>query len=109
MTGVSVSAALGGLRHGCGVSVMTASPPPDVNDCKRNPCKNGGRCVDLVNDFYCECADNWKGKTCHSRECCGPRECACLHPPCPDPPAWRRAVASASTGVTVVRRCNPAR
>uniref|UniRef100_G3NXB9 Delta-like protein n=1 Tax=Gasterosteus aculeatus aculeatus TaxID=481459 RepID=G3NXB9_GASAC len=33
-----------------------------------NPCKNGGRCVDLVNDFYCQCADSWKGKTCHSRE-----------------------------------------
>uniref|UniRef100_A0A672IYV0 Delta-like protein n=1 Tax=Salarias fasciatus TaxID=181472 RepID=A0A672IYV0_SALFA len=39
-----------------------------VNECGHNPCKNGGRCVDLVNDFYCECADNWKGKTCHSRE-----------------------------------------
>lgn len=44
--------------------------PPDVDECKRKPCKNGGRCVDLVNDFYCECADNWKGKTCHSRELC---------------------------------------
>lgn len=42
----------------------------DVNECRHNPCKNGGRCVDLVNDFYCECADNWKGKTCHSRESC---------------------------------------
>uniref|UniRef100_A0A672IZ79 Delta-like protein n=1 Tax=Salarias fasciatus TaxID=181472 RepID=A0A672IZ79_SALFA len=40
----------------------------NVNECGHNPCKNGGRCVDLVNDFYCECADNWKGKTCHSRE-----------------------------------------
>lgn len=40
----------------------------DVNECSRNPCKNGGRCQDLVNDFYCECADGWKGKTCHSRE-----------------------------------------
>lgn len=47
-----------------------ACRPSDVNECKRNPCKNGGRCVDLVNDFYCECANNWKGKTCHSRELC---------------------------------------
>lgn len=46
----------------------------DVNECRHNPCKNGGRCVDLVNDFYCECADKWKGKTCHSRESC--RLCA---------------------------------
>lgn len=40
----------------------------DVNECSRSPCKNGGHCVDLVNDFYCECANGWKGKTCHSRE-----------------------------------------
>lgn len=45
-------------------------PSSDVNECRHNPCKNGGRCVDLVNDFYCECADKWKGKTCHSRELC---------------------------------------
>lgn len=44
------------------------SPSSDVDECKRHPCKNGGRCLDLVNDFYCECVDNWKGKTCHSRE-----------------------------------------
>lgn len=24
--------------------------------------------MDLVNDFYCECANGWKGKTCHSRK-----------------------------------------
>lgn len=40
---------------------------PDVNECGRNPCQNGARCVDLLNDFYCDCVDNWKGKTCHSR------------------------------------------
>lgn len=49
-----------------------ASPPADVDECKHNPCKNGGRCLDLVNDFHCQCADSWKGKTCHSRECSGP-------------------------------------
>lgn len=48
--------------------IISSLPPADVNECRHNPCKNGGRCVDLVNDFYCECADNWKGKTCHSRE-----------------------------------------
>lgn len=43
-------------------------PSSDVNECRHNPCKNGGQCIDLVNDFYCNCTDNWKGKTCHSRE-----------------------------------------
>ena len=41
---------------------------PDVNECNRNPCQNGGQCVDRLNDFYCNCVDNWKGKTCHSRK-----------------------------------------
>lgn len=41
----------------------------DFNDCSPNPCHNGGRCIDLVNDFYCECKNDWKGKTCHSRKC----------------------------------------
>lgn len=42
---------------------------PDINDCSKNPCDNGGTCQDLVNDFFCECKNGWKGKTCHSREC----------------------------------------
>lgn len=40
----------------------------DINDCSKNPCHNGGTCRDLVNDFFCECKNGWKGKTCHSRE-----------------------------------------
>lgn len=55
------------------VDIKAFQPSSDVNECERNPCKNGGRCVDLVNDFYCECTDSWKGKTCHSRELCRPR------------------------------------
>ncbi len=27
----------------------------NVNDCKENPCKNGGQCLDAVNDFVCQC------------------------------------------------------
>lgn len=40
----------------------------DINDCSQNPCHNGGSCRDLVNDFYCDCKNGWKGKTCHSRK-----------------------------------------
>lgn len=47
---------------------MLSDSFPDVNECSRNPCQNGGQCVDLLNDFYCNCVDNWKGKTCHSRK-----------------------------------------
>jgi hypothetical protein len=27
----------------------------EVNECGTNPCKNGGMCQDLVNDFKCMC------------------------------------------------------
>lgn len=60
---------LASVRPPCLTSApLSFSRSSDVNECKRQPCKNGGRCHDLVNDFYCECVDNWKGKTCHSRE-----------------------------------------
>ena len=42
--------------------------PADINDCSQNPCHNGGSCRDLVSDFYCDCKNGWKGKTCHSRK-----------------------------------------
>lgn len=41
---------------------------PDIDDCSTNPCNNGGTCRDLVTDFFCECKNGWKGKTCHSRK-----------------------------------------
>uniref|UniRef100_A0A8C9YE75 Delta-like protein n=1 Tax=Sander lucioperca TaxID=283035 RepID=A0A8C9YE75_SANLU len=41
---------------------------PYIDDCSTNPCHNGGTCRDLVTDFFCECKNGWKGKTCHSRE-----------------------------------------
>ena len=36
----------------------------DKNECKPNPCRNSGRCVDLVAGYFCECAEGWKGRTC---------------------------------------------
>lgn len=38
----------------------------DIDDCRAAPCQNRGVCRDLVNDFYCDCSNGWKGKTCHS-------------------------------------------
>lgn len=49
-------------------SAGVSSLVPDINDCSQNPCHNGGSCRDLVNDFYCDCKNGWKGKTCHSRK-----------------------------------------
>lgn len=36
----------------------------DINDCKLNPCQNGGTCVDKVNAFECICKEGWEGDTC---------------------------------------------
>ncbi|CAG03764.1 unnamed protein product, partial [Tetraodon nigroviridis] len=58
------------LAKCCGranASPLTRFHLPDVNECSRKPCQNGGACVDLLNDFYCDCVDGWKGRSCHSR------------------------------------------
>lgn len=34
------------------------------DDCRSNPCQNGGTCVDMYNDFVCKCTPNWDGKSC---------------------------------------------
>ena len=36
-----------------------------VNDCSSFPCTNNGRCIDLHNDFKCNCTDGWMGKACN--------------------------------------------
>lgn len=34
------------------------------DDCRSDPCQNGGTCVDMYTDFICKCPPNWEGKTC---------------------------------------------
>ena len=34
--------------------------------CDSNPCKNG-QCLGGIDDFYCLCDVNWKGKTCDEK------------------------------------------
>ncbi|XP_015589296.1 protein jagged-2 [Cephus cinctus] len=36
----------------------------NINDCRGNPCVNGGTCVDLVNSFQCICREGWSGDLC---------------------------------------------
>ena len=36
----------------------------DVNECERNPCKNGGICTDLVANYSCECPGEYMGRNC---------------------------------------------
>uniref|UniRef100_H2Z2M2 Delta-like protein n=1 Tax=Ciona savignyi TaxID=51511 RepID=H2Z2M2_CIOSA len=39
-----------------------------VNECLPDPCDGRGRCINLHDDFHCECFEPWKGRTCSSRE-----------------------------------------
>ena len=36
----------------------------DINDCAKNPCLNGGRCVDKVNSYQCICKTGYSGINC---------------------------------------------
>lgn len=35
----------------------------DVNECLSRPCQHGGVCIDLVDDYSCECAPTWNAQT----------------------------------------------
>ena len=36
----------------------------DVNECKKNPCKDRQACLNTAGSFTCECKDGWKGQGC---------------------------------------------
>ncbi|XP_019638972.1 PREDICTED: sushi, nidogen and EGF-like domain-containing protein 1 [Branchiostoma belcheri] len=36
----------------------------DLDDCRPNPCQNGGTCLDRVDDFVCLCQHPYDGKMC---------------------------------------------
>lgn len=43
----------------------------DIDDCLGNPCENGGKCIDDVNDYKCDCSDTigdtrYTGKNCET-------------------------------------------
>ena len=39
-----------------------------VNECKSNPCMNGGTCTDKVYRYTCKCPDGYTGANCESRK-----------------------------------------
>ena len=38
----------------------------DIDDCKSDPCLNGGTCKDGINSFSCQCAEGFDGSTCEN-------------------------------------------
>lgn len=43
----------------------------NINECKMQPCLNGGTCIDKINAYFCVCAEGWEGETCfkNKNEC----------------------------------------
>ena len=47
------------------------------DDCSHKPCRNGGTCMDLVNDFECRCVPGFLGDLCETNvDDCELRPCA---------------------------------
>lgn len=44
-------------------------PPADINECERDPCKNGGICTDRVANYSCECPGEYMGRNCQYSKC----------------------------------------
>uniref|UniRef100_A0A2K5JCB4 Protein crumbs homolog 1 n=1 Tax=Colobus angolensis palliatus TaxID=336983 RepID=A0A2K5JCB4_COLAP len=48
---------------------------PGDNSCKSNPCRNGGVCHSLWDDFSCSCPAHTSGKACEEVQWCGFSPC----------------------------------
>lgn len=40
----------------------------DINDCQPDSCENNGTCIDLVNDYRCDCVAGFNGTICENSE-----------------------------------------
>ena len=50
--------------YGSGYLIYTYHMIRDGNECSRNPCRNGGRCIDRCVSYYCSCTSRYTGTNC---------------------------------------------
>lgn len=47
----------------------------DVNECKKNPCRNGGHCINSPGSYICKCPSGYSGHNCQTDiDDCSPSE-----------------------------------
>uniref|UniRef100_A0A8R1HK39 Sushi, von Willebrand factor type A, EGF and pentraxin domain-containing protein 1 n=1 Tax=Caenorhabditis japonica TaxID=281687 RepID=A0A8R1HK39_CAEJA len=62
---------------------LTKSNQPTLHDCADSPCALNATCVDLINDYKCECPTGFSGKRCHIKDnLCS--DSPCVHGLCID-------------------------
>ena len=37
---------------------------PDIDECRNDPCQNGGTCVNSPGSYSCDCVEGYKGDHC---------------------------------------------
>ncbi|XP_031559986.1 uncharacterized protein LOC116296157 isoform X2 [Actinia tenebrosa] len=42
----------------------SSSACQEINECDSNPCQHGSTCIDLIEDFACQCQEGYTGKQC---------------------------------------------
>ena len=48
----------------------------DINECEFFPCENNGTCIDLIDQFTCQCVAGYTGDHCESSNLCIFTQCA---------------------------------
>ena len=39
---------------------------PDIDECSSDPCKHGGNCTNLINQYNCTCVEGYTGLDCET-------------------------------------------
>ncbi|XP_036356793.1 uncharacterized protein LOC115209189 isoform X2 [Octopus sinensis] len=68
--GINTFRDLSKIQAGLASKTCIASEP-----CKKNPCQNGGKCVNLWKDFKCICDSGFRGKRCEIVDPCSSSPC----------------------------------
>nr|XP_018904563.1 PREDICTED: protein jagged-1b [Bemisia tabaci] len=74
--GRCISLLNGGFDCACDPGYTGKYCHENINDCEKNPCQNGGTCIDKLNSFQCVCRNGWEGEVCTiNKNECEPNPC----------------------------------